>query len=442
VHQVAQLTGVDEGDLKSRAHAAKPDAFVEVVTLRDTDYQAQKAKLQPIPGTVFRAGQLPLAPTRGFASALLGRAGPVTAEIVDKSAGRYVAGDTAGLSGLQQQYDTQLSGTPGVAVRIVASDGTVEKTFDIVDAKNGSNIATTIDPRVQSAAETAISGVDKQTSLVAVNVRTRDVLAVANGPDVGGLDRALTGQYPPGSSFKVVSAYALESAGLKSTDTVSCPPSVTVDGRVFANAEKESFGDIPFHTDFARSCNTAFVNASSRLGKSSLAEAAASFGVGTPWSMGVPVFPGSVPQSDDKVERSADVIGQGKVLVSPLAMANVSAVAASGTNQAPRLVTDPAPSGSNPIGTNLDPALVASLQSMMREVVTEGTGTAAARVPGAPVFGKTGTAEFGTDNPPRTHAWFVGYQNDVAFAVLVEDGGFGGDVAAPIAAKFLTALGS
>jgi cell division protein FtsI/penicillin-binding protein 2 len=76
----------------------------------------------------------------------------------------------------------------------------------------------------------------------------------------------------------------------------------------------------------------------------------------------------------------------------------------------------------------------------MRAVVTDGTGTALKGVPGPPVHGKTGTAEFGTRNPPDTHAWFTGYQDDVAFAVVVEGGGFGAKVAAPIAADFLDRL--
>ena len=77
---------------------------------------------------------------------------------------------------------------------------------------------------------------------------------------------------------------------------------------------------------------------------------------------------------------------------------------------------------------------------MLRSVVTEGTATALAGAPGGPVFGKTGTAEFGTATPPKTHAWFTGYQGDIAFAVLVEEGRSGGSVAAPIARSFLTAL--
>jgi cell division protein FtsI/penicillin-binding protein 2 len=83
---------------------------------------------------------------------------------------------------------------------------------------------------------------------------------------------------------------------------------------------------------------------------------------------------------------------------------------------------------------------VGTLRDLMRAVVTDGTGTALKAVPGGPVHGKTGTAEFGTRNPPDTHAWFTGYQGDVAFAVVVEGGGFGAKVAAPIAADFLQRL--
>ena len=83
---------------------------------------------------------------------------------------------------------------------------------------------------------------------------------------------------------------------------------------------------------------------------------------------------------------------------------------------------------------------IADLQGLMRRVVTNGTGRAMAGIPGGDVHGKTGTAEFGTESPPRSHAWFTGYQGDIAFAVLVEDGGFGGAVAAPLAAQFLTRI--
>ncbi|NAZ88808.1 penicillin-binding transpeptidase domain-containing protein, partial [Kineococcus indalonis] len=85
-----------------------------------------------------------------------------------------------------------------------------------------------------------------------------------------------------------------------------------------------------------------------------------------------------------------------------------------------------------------DPAVLATVGGLMREVVTSGTATVLAGVPGEPVHAKTGTAEHGAGDPPPTHAWTIGYQGTLAFAVLVEDGASGGSVAAPLAADFLT----
>jgi cell division protein FtsI/penicillin-binding protein 2 len=151
--------------------------------------------------------------------------------------------------------------------------------------------------------------------------------------------------------------------------------------------------------------------------------------------LGLPTFGGSFPVPSGPVDHAAAALGQGRVEVSPLKMAEVAAAVAAGAWHPPRLLTDAPPGAARP----LDPTVVGALQQMMGLVVTEGTGRAAA-LPGSPVHGKTGTAEFGTGVPPRTHAWFIGYRDGLAFAVLVEDAGFGGEVAAPIAAKFLAAV--
>jgi cell division protein FtsI/penicillin-binding protein 2 len=120
-------------------------------------------------------------------------------------------------------------------------------------------------------------------------------------------------------------------------------------------------------------------------------------------------------------------------------MAGAAATVARGQFQQPKLVLDPAPPNAAPPGAALDPAVVEPLRTLMRSVVTEGTGRALRRVPGDPVYGKTGTAEFKTGSED-THAWFVGWQGDVAFAVMVEQGGAGADSAVPIVEQFLTAL--
>jgi cell division protein FtsI/penicillin-binding protein 2 len=119
-------------------------------------------------------------------------------------------------------------------------------------------------------------------------------------------------------------------------------------------------------------------------------------------------------------------------------MCSVAATVDAGTYHAPRLVAGSPADMAAP--APLNPTVVTGLRQMMAEVTSAGTGTAAS-VPGKPqVSGKTGTAEFGPGNPPATHAWFIGYQGDIAFAVLVEGGGVGGSVAAPLAARFVAAL--
>jgi cell division protein FtsI/penicillin-binding protein 2 len=129
------------------------------------------------------------------------------------------------------------------------------------------------------------------------------------------------------------------------------------------------------------------------------------------------------------------MIGQDRIVASPLAMAGVAATVADGRWRAPRLVaTDKRQSG-----PALDPGELATLRTLMRSVVTSGTGTALAVVPGE-VAGKTGTAEYGGGNPPPTHAWFIAFRGDLAMAVLVEKGRSGGSVAAPIAARFFQAV--
>ncbi|MDP9435306.1 MAG: penicillin-binding transpeptidase domain-containing protein [Actinomycetota bacterium] len=438
VQRVAALTEVDGGALLARARAAKPDAFVEVITLRRPAYDAVRDRLRPVPGVVLREGVRQLAPSTAFARAVLGTVGPATAEVVAASGGTVRPDQLVGLSGLQRQYDSRLGGRPGLTVEAVDAAGTaapqrVHHTAPVP----GTALQVTLDPAVQQAADTALeqAPTGKRAALVAVQPSTGDVLAVANtGPDGPGVDRALTGQYPPGSTFKIASTLALLRSGLPVDEVVPCPATLTVSGKEFSNAEGAALGAVPFRTDFAESCNTAFVASSQRISPEQLQDAATDVGYRTP-DLGVPAFGGQVPVSDDPVEHAANVLGQGKVLASPLAVALSAATVQAGRLHPPRLVVAPRPA---PVGPRLPEA--GTLQELTRLVVTSGTGTVLRSAPGGPVTGKTGTAEFATKVPPQTHAWFAGYQGDLAFAVLVEDGGFGGAVAAPLAGAFLSAL--
>jgi cell division protein FtsI/penicillin-binding protein 2 len=438
------VVGAKKGSLVkalAKATASGSKAPIPVITYRDADWGPRRARIEALPGVIAPTAQQPLARSRTFAQPLLGTYGEVTAEMVEQSDGRYQAGDRAGRSGLQAQYDATLAGAPGI--RVTASGEGGATLFEKAPT-DGADVDTTLDPTVQLAAEKALAGADLDVpgAVVAVDVRSGEVLAVANSPTTG-FDRALTGHYPPGSTFKVATSYAYLTRGItRPSTTVPCPASVTVDGREFTNFAGESISGSPtFFQDFTVSCNTAFVGLSDALGEDYLTTAAKALGIGAGWgeTLGVTgTFDGSVPATRGGTDTAAASIGQGRVEVSPVSLAVMAGSVGRGTFMPPVLVVDPSRSAPRPVP--LDGAAVGQLRSMMASVVASGTGTVLRGTPGGPVRGKTGTAEHGSDPDVLPRAWFAGYQGDVAFAVLVEEGKSGGTVAAPIARDFLTDL--
>ncbi len=436
---------VDLSDLPKRLEEAKPDAFVEVVTLRDEAYRQIKSRIYDLPGTKFPTDKLQLAPTREFARAVLGTVDPAQADDLEKFPDRYFPGDMVGHGGLQGRWDERLGGVPGLSVIIKrpGPDGTLEPTDTVLfrrEPQPGEPVKTTLDVATQNAADQALRGERRRSALVAVRISDGAVLAAANGPGAAGENLAFTAQVPPGSTFKMVSALGLlERDAVTPDTTVDCPKTFTVDGRSFKNSNDFALGKVPFRTDFAKSCNTAFAALAPQLGADGLAATGRTLGLEGKWEVGLDAFTGQVSANGGATEQAAAAIGQGTTLVSPLAMAAATAAVAKGGFTPPKLVLDPAPEGAAEPGPELKPEAVAAVRAMMREVVTSGTGTALKDVPGEPVHGKTGTAEY-DDNPKNTHAWFVGWQGDVAFAVFVEKGGSGSGTAVPIAERFLRAL--
>ena len=425
-------------DALANATASGSRAPIPVISYRDADWEPRAAKITALaPSVIAPTSQQPLAVTRTFGQPLLGTVGEVTAEVVDKSDGRYVAGDRAGLSGLQAQYDQQLAGAVGL--RVETSGGVV--LFEQA-ATDGTDVITTLDPGIQGAAEEALAAAELKVpgAIVAVHVPTGEVLAAANSPS-SGFDRALTGRYPPGSTFKVATTYAYLTNGIITpTSPVPCPKTTTVDGLEFGNFGGSSLpGSPPFSKSFSESCNTAFVSLADSLEADDLTTAAKTLGIGAGWADTVGVtgaFDGSVPATTGGTDAAAASIGQGRVEVSPLALAVMSGSIGRGTFLAPVLVKGP--EATTPRPSPIDGKAVADLRAMMLSVVAGGSGAEASGAPGGQVRGKTGTAEYGTDPDAPPRVWFTGYQGDVAFAVLVEEGRSGGIVAAPIAKDFLT----
>ncbi|XAS67441.1 penicillin-binding transpeptidase domain-containing protein [Micrococcaceae bacterium Sec5.7] len=485
--KLAKLVGVDPAAYAQQVEASGAEAFVTAITLRDDGNRTvTKEQIAAIPGARGIADTLPLAPTRTFARALLGSVGDASAEQIEKSDGALTAGDVTGTGGLQQQYDAQLRGADRVVIRAQRSDLTREeiqaaaqdprRTLFEIPAKPGTPLKTTLDPKLQELAESTLAKVGPASAIVAIRPSSGAVLAAASGPGSNGYNTAMLGQYAPGSTFKMVDSLAMLRNGMTPDSKVECTPTLTVDGRTFKNAEgypDGSLGSVTLRDAFAHSCNTAFIAAREGVSQAQLEAAATALGVAVEApGLGADAFLGSVPGEAEGTEHAASMIGQGKVLLSPLAAAVMAGSVAKGSPVSPQLVLNAEAGAAAGSGTEagetpgaaptdgaspsssasaLPPAAAsdkpltkeeaAALADMMRAVVTSGHAGFLADVPGAPVGAKTGTAEFGKEDPPKTHAWIVAVHGDLAVAVFVEEGGLGATTSGPLLKEFLTAAG-
>jgi Penicillin binding protein transpeptidase domain/NTF2-like N-terminal transpeptidase domain len=374
----------------------------------------------------------------GSISLLTGGVAPATAAQAKALGTGYRAGAEIGQGGIEQAYQAQLAGRPSVTIAIERAGRRADATVARFAASAGKPVRTSLDMRVQLAASAAVrsASTKKPVDLVAVQPSTGRILAVVERP--GGFDRALQGEFPPGSTFKVVTASALAKDGLTPSSNVQCPSQADIGGRVFHNDHNEHLGSTSLLNAFAVSCNTTFaLLATQRLDGSSLASMAEGLGFNAEPALGIPATLAKFSTPHDPVELAADAFGQGTDLVNPLSQATVVAAIEDGTWRPPLLVTDPAPrQKAQP--RSVSPAILDTLRPMMRAVVTSGTAAGVGFPPG--VYGKTGTAEYGTGPNPPSHGWFIGYRGDLAFAVLVEGGGLGADSAGPIANAFLRNL--
>jgi cell division protein FtsI/penicillin-binding protein 2 len=268
---------------------------------------------------------------------------------------------------------------------------------------------------VQNAADSALDSLGAPAAIVAIAPATGHVLAVAQHTPRGMTPvQPLDGRYPPGQAFTIVSTAALLNTGLDVNAPIPCGPSNPVGGQNFTNDPPEPHLRPSFRTDFANACGTAFAGLSLQLSAKKLQSAASGFGLDKPWQLPVSAFAGTMQSPAGQAELAEDSIGEGSVQVSPLAMAITAAVVQSGTWRPPMLVTNPPDPGLTPtvpFGTQV----VSALRTLMRSTVTDGLGRAA-DVAGAPVYGQVGSAPTGSGT--LRAAWFVGFQGNVAFAVL------------------------
>lgn len=448
---LATLLELDPAAYEEQVAAGGAEAFVVALVLRDdTSRTVTDEQIDAIPGALRQADTLELGPTRTFARELLGSVGEATEELVKQSDGALAAGDITGLGGLQLQHDALLAGTPGLEVNAasVSAPGTPTQRLFAKSAVDGEDLVTTLDPALQTLGEETLTEEPSAASIVAIRPSTGEILAAANGPGSEGLQTALLGQYPPGSTFKIATSLALLRTGFTPETPTECTEEVTVDGRRFNNASTypaEFIGTIPLLETFAQSCNTGFISTRDEVAQADLASAATDLGIGVEASIGTPAFFGSVPTEAEGTAHAAAIIGQGEVLVSPLSLATMAASVGAGSRVTPTLLApgwpaEPDPASEPAAGPpgELTAAESSTLQTLMAAVVGQGGAQLLQDVPGEPVLAKTGTAEFGSETPPRTHAWVVAIQGDLAVAVFVEEGELGSTSGGPLMEVFLS----
>ncbi|MFC7015726.1 penicillin-binding transpeptidase domain-containing protein [Streptomyces viridiviolaceus] len=377
-----------------------------------------------------------------------GESGTPPVKALDRDGGEITAAKYPSLGtvldGLREKYGEKAGGSAGIELRVVrGKESKAAKVSDktLLELSEGTpgTVKTTLDPRLQSAAEQQVAGKERA-SVVLLRASTGEILAAANGSH--GFNTAFQGSLAPGSTMKVITSSLLIEKGLASIDKKHpCPKYFTYGGWKFQNDDKFEIKDGTFKASFARSCNTAFISQAPKLKNDDLTKQAQQvFGLSmNNWAIGVPSFDGAVPVQS-AAPMAASLIGQGGVRMNPLNMASVSATIRTGTFHQPYLV---APSVDGRKLATASRTLSASTLTQLRELMsyTAAYGTAAEAMSGVSgdVGAKTGSAE--VDGQKKPNGWFTAYRGDLAAAGVVQAGGHGGDTAGPIVASLLKAGG-
>ncbi|HNW43002.1 MAG TPA: penicillin-binding protein 2 [Elusimicrobiales bacterium] len=397
----------------------------------------------------------------------------------------YSMDSRLGKAGLEKMYERELKGKDGGIYLEVDSRGRLNRVLESRKWVPGADIFLTIDSKAQAAAEEGLKkSVSGKGAVVALDPRTGALLAFASMPDydpnqfvVSGSEKeklapgeilpefnvALQGSYPPGSIFKIVTAAAiLESGRVKPEETINCPGYYDAGSRVFKCWEKRGHGKVDFLTGLTKSCDVYFYINGQRAGALNIEKYARAFRLGQRSGIALPeeksgnVF-GPGPRAAKKsywfIGDTLNLsIGQGETLMTPMQAAGmIAAVANRGTFYRPyyvdRIVKADGQStykGKPEVlsRVELKDATWQLIREGLHNVVFEGTGQMA-KIAGAEMFGKTGTAQ----NPQgKDHAWFVAYAtvngqpSKIAVAVLVEHGLHGASAAAPIAKAVIEAV--
>jgi cell division protein FtsI/penicillin-binding protein 2 len=382
---------LDAQRLAEQASSSKDP--LSLITLRQSDHDRVAGAIGALPGVVVTP-QAELLPTDdSFAPDIVSQVKNAVADDLDGDAGWRVV--SVNQNGGDVDVLNEVQGAPAPSVTI------------------------SLDRAVQNAAQGAVNTTGKKAMIVVIKPSTGEILAVAqNAAADGEGPLATTGLYPPGSTFKIITAGAAIDRDMATPNTLlACPGTMDIGHRTIPNYGGFDLGTVPMSRAFASSCNTTFAELASRMPPRALTMAASQYGIGPDYQIkGINTVSGSVPPTVNLAERTEDGFGQGKVLVSPFGMALAAATVAAGKTPVPQLIE-----GRQTVITGdsspITPKMLDALRPMMRLVVTNGT---AKDLDGSgDVRGKTGEAEFNGGS----HAWFAGYRGDMAFSALIVGGG-------------------
>ncbi|AQZ66534.1 penicillin-binding protein [[Actinomadura] parvosata subsp. kistnae] len=416
VAQLSEVTGYAQDRLLSRVRSSPPDKFVQLVTFGRSRYQSMQAKLSAIDGIEVQPQKQPVDPDAP--RQIVGSVSALTPETEQKLGGPQRAGDSVGRNGLQQAYQNYLTGS--TATKVITLDlktGRQVAELKAWPGRQNVSVKTTIDRAMQAAAEQAVA--DTETSaLVAVQRDTGEILAVST-KNLHQERDALAGKFPAGTAFSIVAADALLKKGVSAKQKLACPQERTVGGARFVHAGQSTgvTTSATFQENFAKGCVTALASLARRVTADDLARSAKAFGVGLPWRLPLKSFSGALPELSSDADKARAIAGQ-NVEMSPLSMALVAAAVGSGTWRPPVLVTEPrSPDPSDeakpivqPAPVPMDPKVRTTLMAMMR---SGAAGTPAQAGKGR-VYGVRASAG-------NQQGWFVGWQGDVAIAVLTKN---------------------
>ena len=489
--RLAALLQIPFAELQEAVTKVSPDSILPVRVRRglsmDDVARVEEWKIE-LPGVIVEVEPQRAYPNSRFAAHLLGYVREANDEQLKQ--GRYRRGDMVGQSGLERLLDEFLRGKDGGERIEVDALGRQMRMIQSTEPHPGAQVVTTIDRRIQEAAEKAMEG--HAGAVVVMDPRNGDVLAmvstpafeidrftgtidrnawlrVIQDPDHPLLNRTIQTQYAPGSVFKIVVAAAgLQEGTIVPTDRTHCTGEFHLGEWTFKDWKAGGHGSVDLLGAIRESCNVFFYEKGLKVGGPVIAKYASAFGLGEATQIDLPGEKlGLIPQP--KLRRDKRVggwhagetvnmsIGQGAVLVTPMQIARfMSAVANGGVLWKPRLVQRIerpdkgvvwSDGGSVTGHVELSPMVWAFLRQSLWSAVNEGGTGAGARIAGLDIAGKTGTAQMISKSKAekgQDHAWFASFapvgEPEVVVVVLVERGGKGGQVAAPIARKVLNAI--